>query len=76
MSTVNSIAPEPINLSEEHLNALAAELKGYYEIYHRNFRNSAQIENGSNYLVGLLKPMSERKSGENIALGTVGNKGV
>lgn len=69
-------SPEPINLSEEQLNDLVKELKEYYEIYHAYFKNGTQIENGYNYLVGLLKPMSERKSGENIALATVGSKGV
>jgi len=69
-------SPEPINLSEEQLNDLVKELKEYYEIYHPYFKNGAQIENGYNYLAGLLKPMSERKSGENIALATVGSGGV
>jgi SRSO17 transposase len=65
-------SPEPINLSEQQLNGLVEELKEYYEIYHPYFKNAAQIENGYNYLLGLLKPMSERKSGENIALATAG----
>lgn len=69
-------SPEPINLSEEQLNRLVEQLREYHAIYRPYFSHEAQGENAYNYLLGLLKPASERKSSENIALSTVGTSGV
>ena len=69
-------SPPLMELSEEQLAALVDQLQEYHAIYSPYFRCEAQQSHAYTYLLGLLDPTIQRKSGENIGLTIVGPEGV
>lgn len=69
-------SPPLLELSEEQLEALVDQVQAYHAIYSPYFSHEAQKTHAYTYLLGLLDPTIQRKSGENIGLTIVGPEGV